>query len=92
MVRSKPCKSRPNTLAMFAVAAIVWPSLATAEDCSIVSVGKRIVAQEGGKFLDPLFVADRVLLRRCFEVEARGQLCEDVARNGVDRRNARVGR
>jgi hypothetical protein len=52
MVRSKPSKSRPNTLAMFAVAAIVCPSLATAEDCSIVSVGKRIVAQEGGKFLD----------------------------------------
>lgn len=51
--RRRPGKSWPRTaFAMFAMAAIAWPSLATAEDCSIVSLGKRIVAPEGGRFLD----------------------------------------
>jgi hypothetical protein len=51
--RRKPGKSWPKTAAaMLAVATITSPSLAIAEDCSIVSLGKRIVAREGGKFLD----------------------------------------
>lgn len=52
-VKRKLRKSWPKTaVAIFAASWIASPSLAIAEDCSLVSLGKRIVADEGGKLLD----------------------------------------